>query len=186
MVGRDPSRGRPLLAREAIGCDNKGSQSPVCLCSEILAAAIAWSSLFGKKLYYSSNLRSVSCCSELSKSWRQLWYLLCLWKTYLSTILHCTEWELIQGGPSKFLQEGWGTGSLTGSGKEKWRVIKKNEVIKKIIHTINIFFEIKAVYSFRNHLMQEKKSLPKIWVWYWSCLSQTTFIQFPGWGSLNL
>ena len=45
MLGRDPSRGLSLLAREVIGCDNKGSHSPVCLCSEILAAAIAWSSL---------------------------------------------------------------------------------------------------------------------------------------------
>lgn len=64
MVGRDPSRGLPLLVREAIGCDNKGSQSPVCLCSEILAAAIAWSSLFGKKLFIIPQTLGLSAAAQ--------------------------------------------------------------------------------------------------------------------------
>lgn len=46
-------------------------------------------------------------------------------KTHGSTILHCSEWALIQGSPSKFVQEGWGTGSLAGNGEENEESLKK-------------------------------------------------------------
>lgn len=66
-LGGGSSTDIPLLAREVMGCDNNGSHSPDSVSLfRTAAAAVAWSPLFGKKLYYSSSLRSVGCCPEFT------------------------------------------------------------------------------------------------------------------------